>query len=91
MNVYQILHIPTGEFLVSTNRRGQSVLFADEKSAEQMIACIVTGKRYIQGAPVRDFAIGNQDSVYVSCAEEFTYVSTHVDFQYPGPRVLSFS
>lgn len=91
MKVFQVLHIPTGEYLVSKNRGGQSVLFADEASAQKMIANIVMHAPYVQGAPLTDYKLGPLEATQAFCLEEFDCIASTTTLRYPAPRILSFS
>lgn len=92
MEIYQVLHIPTGNYISSQNRNGQSVLFADEQSARKMIYSVVMHTSYIGGAPLTDFSVGNLDTNQDFCIEEFDCITTTpTSFGYPKPRILSLS
>ena len=92
MEVFQVLHIPTGEYVNSKNRGGQSVLFADEFSAKKMICSIVLHTSYVGGAPLTDFKVGNLEATQTFCTEEFDCVQiAPLKPSYPAPRILSLS
>lgn len=92
MEIFQIVHIPTGEFLASKNRHGKAVLFANEASAKRMIANIVMHVPYVQGAPLSDYSIGSIEVTQSFCTEEFECIPLRATTPtYPAPRLLSLS
>ena len=89
MEIYQILHIPTGEYLTSVNRNGKPVLCADEECAKKIIYSVVMHTAYVGGAPISDYFVNSLEKQEF-CLEEFDTISTTAPvFQYPKPRILS--
>ena len=92
MEAYQVLHIPTGDYITSTNRNGDSVLFANEESAKKMIFNLIQHTSYIGGAPISDYTIGALSASQEFCFEEFECISVGLaPYYYTTPKLLSLS
>lgn len=91
MEAYQVLHIPTGEYVSSKNRANNSVLFSDAASAQKMIYDIVNHKSYICGAPLEDYLIGPTSATQEFYSEEFECIPVNALALYPPPRLLTLA
>ena len=91
MDVFQILYIPTGEYVNSKNRANESILFADLSSAEKMIVSIVDHKTYIGGAPLTDYCVGAVPATQDFFKEEFECIPVNAGFVYPPPKILTLA
>ena len=91
MEAYQILHIPTGEYLTSKNRNGEPVLVSDIESANKLIQSIINHVSYCNGAPISDFYIQQYDSITLNYIEEFDTIKITTLATNPKPRILSIS
>ena len=91
MEAYQILYLPTGEYVNSKNRANDSVLFSDMSSAQAMACGIVSHTAYIAGAPLSDYSVGIVSATNKFYIEEFEYISVPVSSVYPIPKVLTLA
>ncbi len=91
MDAFQILYLPTGEYVNSKNRANSSVLFSDLPSAEKMIVSIVDHKAYIGGAPLADYCVGAVPATQEFFREEFECIPVHAGFAYPPPKILTLA
>lgn len=89
---FQILHIPSGNYVSSKNRENNnnSVIFANEETAQVMISYIVNQKEYIFGAPITDFSIGDISVTQSFVEAEFLIIPMKVyDIYYNISKILT--
>lgn len=91
MDAFQILYLPTGEYVNSKNRANDSVLFSDMTSAEKMISGIVNHKAYIGGAPLADYSVGKVPATQEFYSEEFECIPVNAYLTFPPPRLLTLA
>lgn len=75
MNVFQLLHIPSGQYVTSINRpKTSALIFSDAQSAKMLLSCILCHRPYIGGAPLSDYVVGDNPISSDFCVDEFEIV-----------------